>query len=128
MKFAKVMFFTPVCHSVHRGACMAGGHAGQRHVWQGVCMARSVRGGGHVWQGGIHGRGHAWQEACMAGGCACHACPRTPRDTVGQCAGGTHPTGMHSCYSFPHHNNIYPPLTVASETLRSSLHSVSQQV
>ena len=73
---------------VWQGVCMAGGH-----VWQGACVAR-----GHVWQGvcvargGVHGRG------CMAGGMhATHASPQTLRDTVGQCAGGTHPTGMHSC-------------------------------
>ena len=66
------------------GWCMAGGHA-----WLGVCMA-----GGHVWQGGMHGWG-----AGVAGGHACHACPPpTLRDTVGQCAGGMHSTGMHSCY------------------------------
>ena len=41
--------------------------------------------------------GHAWQWACVAGGYACHACLPTLRDTVGQCAGGTHPAGMHSC-------------------------------
>ena len=78
--------FTLVCHSVHRGACMAGGQAwlgamhggggcvAGEHVWQGgACMAW-----GHVWwgcmAGGMHGGGHAWQggvcgrEACMAGG------------------------------------------------------------
>ena len=41
--------------------------------------------------------GRAWQWACVAGGYACHACLPTLRDTVGQCAGGTHPAGMHSC-------------------------------
>ena len=45
--------------------------------------------------GGMHGRG-----ACVVGGGhACHA-PPTPRDVVGQCAGGTHPTGMHSSKLF----------------------------
>ena len=62
-------------------------------------------------RGGMHGRGtcvvvggggHAWLGACVAGGvcgrgCTCHTHPQTPRDMVGQCAGGTHPTGMHSC-------------------------------
>ena len=67
------------------GACMAGGHAWLGgYVWQGACMV-----GGHAWQGGMHGRG-----ACMAGEGVCMA------DTTryGQWAGGTHPTGMHSCY------------------------------
>ena len=43
--------FTRVCHSVHRGACMAGG------VWQ----------EGHAWRGGVCVAG----EACMAGGAMC---------------------------------------------------------
>ena len=47
---------------------------------QGACVA-----GGHAWQG---------RGACVVGGRACV----TLRDTVSQCAGGTHPTGMHSCY------------------------------
>ena len=71
------------------GACMAkGGMHGKRgawwrgwHVWRrGVCVAK----GGHAWW-----RGDAWQK----GGCGMHP----PRDTAGHCAGGTHPTGMHSC-------------------------------
>ena len=48
-----------------------------RHAWQGR----------HVWWGDMHGREHAWKGACMAGGTAI-------------AAGGTHPTGMHSCYYF----------------------------
>ena len=103
------------CMSVHRGACMVGGVHGRKgrcggacmhggvhawqggHAWQGVCVAR-----GHVWQrgvhykgracmaGGMHGRGHAWWGLCMAGG----ACVAGETATA---AGGTHPTGMHSC-------------------------------
>ena len=38
--------------------------------------------GGHAWQGG-----GAWMPCT----------PLTLRDTVGQWAGGTHPTGMHRC-------------------------------
>ena len=41
--------------------------------------------GGRAWQGG-----HAWQGACMARG----ACVAGETATA---AGGTHPTGMHSC-------------------------------
>ena len=110
--------FTPVCHSVGGGGGGACVH-GRGHVWQGVCEA-----GRHAWQGvsvagGMHGRGvcvagrhacqgvcvaegHAWQGgvrgwgACMAGGHACHTCPPTLWDTVSQCVGGMHPTGMHS--------------------------------
>ena len=80
-KFAKVMFLhLSVSHSVHGGACVVVGGmcmaGGGRHAWWGVCMV----------------------GVCMAGGHACHTHPLpTLRDTVGQCAGGTHPTGMHSC-------------------------------
>ena len=96
------------------GGCMAGGGMHGRGVcmvgvcvWQGVCMA-----GGHVWQGGVHGkggmvggmcgRGRAWQGAVHSGGggCACHACPPTLWDMVGQCVGGTHPTGMHFYFEY----------------------------
>ena len=73
-----------------RGVCGRGGHVWQSgawvadgHVW-GTCVA-----GGHVWQGG-----HAWQEACMT----CTPSPPTLRVMVGQCVGGTHPTGMHSYF------------------------------
>ena len=62
-----------------RGACMAkGGMKGEgRHAWQrGVCMAKGV----HMAKGGV-----------------CVVCTPDPRDTAGHCAGGTHPTGMHSC-------------------------------
>ena len=93
-----------------QGACMAGvggGMHGRRvymakgdmcgrgHAWWGgTCMA-----GEHAWQGGVCGRG-----ACMGGGMhggveggvrAMHT-PQTLRNMVGQCAGGMHPTGMHS--------------------------------
>ena len=47
-----------------------GGGLGGGYAWQGVYMT-----GGHAWQGG-------W--ACVAGETA-------------TAAGGTHPTGMHSC-------------------------------
>ena len=56
--------FTPVCHSVQGGACVAGGgHVCMPggHAWQGACMA-----------GDVHGRGCAWWWVCMAEG-ACMA-------------------------------------------------------
>ena len=47
-------------------------------------------------------RGLCGQGACMMKGEACMVCmpppPSPPQDTAGQCAGGTYPTGMHSCY------------------------------
>ena len=72
---------------------MGGGGGG--HAWRGACMAGGMHGEG------MHGRGACVVEgACMAGGHAwshMHTPPPTPQDTVGQCMGGTHPTGMHSC-------------------------------
>ena len=127
-KFAKVMFLQVcVCpqgggrawHVVGR-VCVAGGHAwlgGGGMRGRGVCMARGCMAGGCAWQGGVcmagrvcvagggvHGRGVG---ACVAGG-ACVAeggggmagGVRATADTMGygQWAGGTHPTGMHSCF------------------------------
>ena len=104
--FGKVIFSqVSVSHSVHKGrACMAGGVGGRGgmcgvhgrgvrmvgHVWQGACMT-----GGCVW----HGR-CAWQEAHVwqGGMHGTHPHPDTTR--YGQWAGGTHPTGMHSCFHF----------------------------
>ena len=77
--------FTPVCQSFcSQGggvACVAGSMCGREGGW--VCMAE-----GACMVGSVHGRG-----VCAAGGRACVA------DTTryGQWAGGTHPTGMHSC-------------------------------
>ena len=72
--------------------CMVGGMCGRGHVWQGACVVGGMCGGGDAWQGG-----HAWW---WWGVCMPHMPPPPPtlRDMVGQCAGGTHPTGMHSCY------------------------------
>ena len=58
------------------GLCGRGGHAWQAggYVWWGACMAR-----GACVAEGVHGRG-----VCVA---------------YSQRAGGTHPTGMHSCYT-----------------------------
>ena len=49
--------FTPICHSVHRGACVVGVGACMVVGW-GMC------GRGHAWQGGtcVAGGRHAWQE------------------------------------------------------------------
>ena len=57
-----------------------------------------AKGGGMGMHGGVHGRG-----ACKAGRCTwqggmhgMHA-PPILLDTVGQCTGSTHSTGIHSC-------------------------------
>ena len=52
-----------------RGACMAGE----------TCMAGGMHGRGHAWRGG----GQAWQGVAR---------------NMAIAAGGTHPSGMHSCY------------------------------
>ena len=100
-KFAKVMFLQlSVCPQKEGG--VAGGRAcmvDEGHAW----WMRGMCGRGHAWQvGGVHGRG-----ACVTGGCAwqggMHG-KHTPPDRYydiwwyGQWAGGTHPTGMHSCF------------------------------
>ena len=124
-KFEKVMFlYLSASHSVNRGegvrvwqgacmgsmhgrgACVAGEHAwgGGGCAWQGACVVGACVVGACV-VGGMHGKGHVWwgvcgRGVCMVGGMHAMHAPRTLRDTVGQCAGGTHPTGMHSCFQF----------------------------
>ena len=77
-------------------------------AWPGGCACLGVCGwGGHACPGGVSaGEGmHAW-GACMPGGCMpgghvwhAHSPGLILRDMVGQRAGSTHPTGMHSCFS-----------------------------
>ena len=77
---------------------------GRGHAWQGGKYGGDIHGGGlHGRGAGLCGRGAWWGVgACMAGGMhgrgghAMHT-SLTLRDTVSHCAGGTHPTGMHSC-------------------------------
>ena len=55
------------CLSVHRGACVAGGHVWWGCVWWlGVCMMGGMHDRGCMWQGG-----HPWQGACMVVGDVC---------------------------------------------------------
>ena len=67
------------------GVCGKGGMHGER----GACVVKGVC----VVKGGMHGEG----GACVTKGGmrGMHVPPL--RDTAGQCAGSTHPTGMHSC-------------------------------
>ena len=91
-----------------QGACVAGrGHVVGGHAWsggvhgrrgmhgQGGCVVRGV-----CMAGGVHGQGGmCGQGTCVTKG-GVHGMHAPPlRDTAGQCAGGTHPTGMHSCYA-----------------------------
>ena len=59
-----------------------------------------------LFTGGVHGQEGACMarrgacvtgEACVAGVCVWHAAPPPDTTRYGQWAGGTHPTGMHSC-------------------------------
>ena len=64
--------------------------------WQGACVAK----GGMCGERVVRGKGGVRGEGCVCGeGGVCMVCttPHPPRDTAGHCAGGTHPTGMHSC-------------------------------
>ena len=68
-------------------------------AWQEGCVWQ----GGHAWHGGMHGRGDmCGRGACMVRGACVAGGGRATADTTGygQWAGGTHPTGMHSCSVF----------------------------
>ena len=81
------------------GACMARGHARQG----GMCGKRGVHGRGYVCWRSMHSRGHVWWMgvACVAG-------------EMATAAVGTHPTGMHSCFSFEiSKDTIFPCETVS---------------
>ena len=80
-------------------------------VAKGGCMARGVWvAGEYVWQGGVRGQGVCawwggcvWRGACMArgdihgrGACLAHS----KYYEIQSMRGGTHPTGMHSCFFF----------------------------
>ena len=104
------------------GACMVGvygrGHVWWGHAWQGcmcgmgcawgVCMA-----GGHAWcgcmAGGMHGGGMHGRGACVAGDVHGRGCVWQGVMQAGEMAteaGGTHPTGMHSCIEILRTYNI----------------------
>ena len=64
-----------------------GGMCGKEgmHGKSGVCVVE----GACMVKGGMHGKRG---EVCVV------CTPLLLQDTAGQCAGGTHPTGMHSCF------------------------------
>ena len=89
-KFAKVMFLqVSVCPQGGRAWLLPGGARGACVVKGGV----HGEGGACVVKGGMRGEG----GACVAKG-GVRGMHTPPRDTAGHCAGGTHPTGMHSCH------------------------------
>ena len=94
-----------------RRTCMAGDMYGSRHAWQeGHAQRRGcVWQGGHAWQGACMAGGHVWwvrrcpwQVVCMVGVCMVEWCAwqggACMEGETATTAGGTHPTGMHSCY------------------------------
>ena len=98
-----------VAGGVHGGGCawqgayMAGVGVHGRRIVVGVCMAGGMCGRGHVWQRGMCGRGACMAVgACVAVGACSWGTHAPPSDTTryGQLAGGTHPTGMHSCFRY----------------------------
>ena len=54
-------------------------------------------GPGGAWSWGVPGPGGAWSRGCMVPGGAWW---RPPAPEMATAAGGTHPTGMHSCLYF----------------------------
>ena len=79
--------FTPVCHSVH-GRGVVSQHALQ------VVSQHALQWGGAWSRGGAWSGGSAPRGMSAPGGCLVE----TPR--TASAAGGTHPTGMHSCCSY----------------------------
>ena len=119
-KLGQGYIFTGVCDSVHRGvsASVYAGIPGLGGLLQGGLLP------GGTWSGGVCSGG-AWSRGCLLGGCLSQCmvgyhpkqtppkpAPSPPRadpqdqappstehaGRYGQCAGGTHPTGMQSCY------------------------------
>ena len=105
-KLREGYIFTLVCDSVHGGGCLdpdpegrLGGLAGE-----GGCLGPEG-GWGFDWGGGVQahtrgGPGPYWGGVqAQAGGCipTCTEADTPPPQHTTTAAGGTHPTGMHSC-------------------------------
>ena len=104
-----------------RGVCMVRGMHSGKGSWQGACMvggacmaggvyvAGGMCGRGGVWWGPAWWEGSAWQGTCM----------QWAGDTTryGQWAGGTYPTGMHSCLSFASTWLLHRPRKLKHEPL-----------
>ena len=111
--------FTPVCHSVQRGRCLGPGPGGRLGgLARGVSRPRP-RGevGGSGWgsrltPGGVQAHtqgGVGWVSRPTPGdvqaqaqrGCipTCTEADSPPPPQTATAAGGTHPTGMHSCHT-----------------------------
>ena len=62
-----------------------------------LSVSHSVQGGMHG-RGSVHSRGHVWQGCTWGGACVAG-------ETATE-AGGTHPTGMHSCLTSERWNTV----------------------
>ena len=85
-KLGQGYIFTGVCHSVNRGVSAPRGSALGGVSAPGGSATRGVSAPGGVWSRG------KWSAP---GGCLMETPPRTAT-----AAGGTHPTGMHSCLDY----------------------------
>ena len=110
--------FTPVCHSVHKGGgvsqhalqvvsqhALQQGGAWSRGSAPGGCLVwGSAPKGGGAWSGGVCSQGEClvWGGLLHEGGTwsggGWWCLVETPRTATA--AGGTHPTGMHSCNTY----------------------------
>ena len=91
MKLGQGYIFTGICDSVHRGECLVWGLPG---LGGPVCSGRCLVWGVCLVLGGLLLRG-AWSRSgvLVPGGL-----PGGDPPGKATAAGGTHPTGMHSCY------------------------------
>ena len=106
-------FFTPVCHSVHRGrvgfpACITGHMT--RIGGEGSASRASLPPGGFPLRQGSASRGvYIWQEGDLPpGGSASRVVGQTP-STATRKAGGTYLTGMFSCFKLQIHDQYSKP-------------------
>ena len=92
--------FTPVCHSVHRGECLGPGPGGRLGGLAGGGGGPGPHPGGvsRPRPGGVQAQAQGWCPGQGPGECI-PACTEadTPLQQTATAAGGTHPTGMHSC-------------------------------
>ena len=79
-KLGQGYIFTGVCDSVHRGGVCSRGVVCSRRVSAPGCLLRGF-----------------WSRGCLVGGCLLPGGYLVSPGTAAA-AGGTHPTGMHSCF------------------------------
>ena len=87
------------CLSVHRGACVAGGHPWQGGVHgRGACMAGwTCMAEGACMAGGVHGRGACMEGVCVVGHGGWGVCMAGEHAWQGACVVRGMPGGVHAC-------------------------------